>query len=480
MDPLHRFVYGRPVRGAEFVSREQELRTLFNRIYNGESAAVSGMPRIGKSSLLLKIEDPATQKAYLGEEMASNLYCSYLNLQGIRSDYAVVNFWEEALEPLEESEHPDVVRRWEQARDGRYGQRHLTRLFDTLGRHHLRLLLLLDEFDQLFHQNGFQIGEFFGNLRTVISTGALALVLSSRMKIADMNREADGFQGAAGSPFFNTLIDVWLRPFDHESVKQLQRDVPPALHRFTTQIAGTHPYLLQGILATLAEHEYNPDPANLAAVADEFYSRVSHVFKDWWKAIDNGTRNLVIRLSQIELGEPARPEEWAAPDLVSKLREMQGHGLARMLDKEEVYPLHLDLWDNGRWVIGCQALAWWVREQAISERDKTLTHQERFVDNRLIDERVWRALLSEMRQHQQQEIDRIDLYQHMVEKMDKDNIQTLCFNLSINYDNLSGDTLNTKVQALLNYTHQRNMLLALVQTCANLRPDFDWYAAVVR
>ena len=48
----HRFIYGRSVRPVEFLNRETELRTVFNRMRNCESTAIVGEPHIGKSSLL--------------------------------------------------------------------------------------------------------------------------------------------------------------------------------------------------------------------------------------------------------------------------------------------------------------------------------------------------------------------------------------------------------------------------------------------
>lgn len=58
------FVYGRPVRPDEFVGRHAELRTVFNRLRNGEATAI----HIGKSSLLLALADPMTQRSFLGCE----------------------------------------------------------------------------------------------------------------------------------------------------------------------------------------------------------------------------------------------------------------------------------------------------------------------------------------------------------------------------------------------------------------------------
>ena len=78
------FIYGRPVRPGEFLNRKPELRTIFNRLRNGESTAVVGEPHIGKTSLLLQLADPATRRVYLGDD-ARCLVVSPLDLHPIGS-----------------------------------------------------------------------------------------------------------------------------------------------------------------------------------------------------------------------------------------------------------------------------------------------------------------------------------------------------------------------------------------------------------
>ena len=78
------FIYGRPVRPGEFLNREPELRTIFNRLRNGESTAVVGEPHIGKTSLLLQLADPAARRVYLGDD-ARCLGVSPLDLHPIGS-----------------------------------------------------------------------------------------------------------------------------------------------------------------------------------------------------------------------------------------------------------------------------------------------------------------------------------------------------------------------------------------------------------
>lgn len=71
----HPFIYGRPVKPGEFVDRDSELRTIFNRLRHGESTAIVGEPHIGKTSLLLKLADDATQRQCLGDDARDLVIC---------------------------------------------------------------------------------------------------------------------------------------------------------------------------------------------------------------------------------------------------------------------------------------------------------------------------------------------------------------------------------------------------------------------
>jgi hypothetical protein len=57
-----------------------------------------------------------------------------------------------------------------------------------------------------------------------------------------------------------------------------------------------------------------------------------------------------------------------------------------------------------------------------------------------------------------------------------DEIRSLCFDLDINYENLSGDTLDRKAQELVAHCNRRGRLQVLVNRCSELRPATDWNA----
>jgi hypothetical protein len=151
----HPFVYGRPVRPNEFFNREASMRTVFNRMRNDESTAVVGEPHIGKSSVLLKLEDKRTQKDHLGSDVA-DLTVSHIDLHPVSNQYTPLQFWEEALEELEAAPGDENLARLLAQIKPDYRRRNLERVFNYMGQGGRKLVLLLDEFERLLHLSQFQ------------------------------------------------------------------------------------------------------------------------------------------------------------------------------------------------------------------------------------------------------------------------------------------------------------------------------------
>jgi len=150
----HRFIYGRPVRPDEFINRENELSTLFNRLRSCESTAIVGEPHIGKTSLLRKLADPHTQRKYIDLEV-ENIHFNFIDLHPIEDDYSPKMFWEEALERiLAHSSDIGVSSQLKECSEANYSRATLRRLFRKLAQGKIKLVLLLDEFERLLtHPN---------------------------------------------------------------------------------------------------------------------------------------------------------------------------------------------------------------------------------------------------------------------------------------------------------------------------------------
>jgi predicted MPP superfamily phosphohydrolase len=405
--PKNSFIYGRATHSEEFVNREDVLSAVFNRLYNGESTAIVGEPHIGKTSLLQKLTDEDVQCTYL-EDSASSLLISYLDLLPIGPDYNSRAFWEEAMAPL--WEHPD---HWVTPRHSRniiragYTRRSLERIFTHLGRNGQRLVLLLDKFERQIHPN-FQLPSFFALLRSLASrTGGLVLVTASRESVAEMTERMKHLLGV-GSPFFNIMIDMRLRPFDDPTVHKLLDRAGDAFsfneRHFIRRVAGRHPFLLQAMAATFLETQ---GVNRHSRTAKRFYERVVSHFDDVWHCMDDRTRAASVILALVELGGEDLRRVFAHKDIKYAdrfgfaLRNMAEQGLAEQVGEDWPFDLeHLVPWQGKRWTVGAQALAWWLRDVVIAETRQIPAYDTWLADQRyrvLMTQEQWEHLLSAVR-----------------------------------------------------------------------------------
>lgn len=55
-----------------------------------------------------------------------------------------------------------------------------------------------------------------------------------------------------------------------------------------------------------------------------------------------------------------------------------------------------------------------------------------------------------------------------------DELQTLCFDLGIQYDNLAGETLNAKTRELVKHCYRNDLLPGLIQRCQQMHAGVSW------
>lgn len=247
------FFYGNPVPPDQFIGRRRELRRITNRIVNqGQSTAVVGEPRSGKTSLLDYLAAPETRKLYSAS--GKRLVFSYLDAEMLGGQFRQAQFWEVALRPLHEraiTPNPDspLAQAYQMCQENDFGCFVLERLFAQMELTVWRLVLMLDEFDVLLHHPILNSAEFFGSLRSLASRsrGALALVIASRRPLTSLNEDTQQFS-RTGSPYFNFLNEITLGPWPDKDVAELLRRAGDRFRRddrrFIAEVSGGHPYLL--------------------------------------------------------------------------------------------------------------------------------------------------------------------------------------------------------------------------------------------
>ncbi len=367
------FIYGRPVQPEQHVNRNIELKTVFNRLRTQQCTAITGIPHIGKTSLLLAVGDAAAQKRHLGDGAGNFLFRS-MNLHEIEEDYASGNFWKEALQIERETvNHTDIIDCLRECAGNKYDRFSVRRLFKTLAEKKLTLVLLLDEFDRLLSHSEFKNSPgFFGNLRSLATTsGSLALVTASRLSVEDMNQWGKNLI-AQGSPFFNHFIEVRLKPFEPTAVKEFfephKNKFPERETEMLRYLAGSHPFLLQAAAGTWLDARKDPDIA-----ASLFYERVSAHFAVLWDMLDNKMRTMAIMLCLAELSEESLDcnQVNKIGNIPFLLRILADWGLTEEIDKEDrqrdiSYSLE---YKGESWIISSRAFTCWLRNVRLKEKD---------------------------------------------------------------------------------------------------------------
>ncbi|MCP4547306.1 MAG: serine/threonine protein kinase [bacterium] len=369
------FFFGPIAKGNAFLGRGHEMSTIFSRLHHGESSAIVGELRSGRSSLLYKLADTGTRKVYLGD-LADKITVHRMDLSAITDEYTPGAFWKECLESL--YDHPGdakTVKFLEKAEGFGYERRHLQRLFDHLGATSRRLVLLLDDFEQLVERRNFRSdSQFFALLRTIVTTGNLTMIPASCLTVSELNKMFPPVSKNQ-SPYFNHVIDVHLRPFEDETIEELLgragEEFSAKDRAFIRQLAGRQPYLLQALGATL--FEIRGEDRRVQA-AQEFYRRVHEYFDELWMRLENRCKTVAIILGmaqwagEVEGRNFEYSEIGSRDDVGSELKKLAILGLAEH-SLVECTPGHSYclLWRGERWEIAAHVFSWWLWELVASE-----------------------------------------------------------------------------------------------------------------
>lgn len=364
------FFYGDPVLCDQFIGRRRELRRVAGRIAGGQSAAVVGEPRTGKTSLLKYLEfQAAAGKHGLDREQ---FFFSYLSAQALGDQLTPCRFWSLALRPLS----PTIAQVFHAGGDA-LDVPTLESMLAQLGGQGRRMVLLLDEFDVLLHHPVLNSAEFWGGLRSLVSLngGALVLVIASRQRLAALNEKTAQYS-RQGSPFFNTLIEFTLEPWNDKDMADLLGRAGERFsaveRRFIADISGGHPYLAQAAAAALWEayEDGERDPVRRREqTGRDLYGAAAGTLGDTWQvwpapfrqalaAVALGQMPAVLGRREVLAGRLVRDASSFAPEL----RDLAKQGFVIE-----------DAAQGSGWRVRPAAMLWWLADELIrvTRQDKT-------------------------------------------------------------------------------------------------------------
>jgi hypothetical protein len=368
--PLTPFTFGSPVIPSNLHGRRRELRRLVGRLLQqGQSSALVGEPRSGKTSLLHYIMSTEKRTELYGPAGGKLLFC-YFDVLTLGEKFCPAQFWERALEPVRENAVKDtpLEAALRTCHLENYGNFVLERLFTRLQDGGFTLVILLDEFDALVEHTAFQQAEFYGGLRALASRYAsLALVIASRQSLACLNRRTQDFS-RNGSPFFNIMEEIFLGPLTEKECNELLASADEHFsakdRRFLFSVTGGHPYLLQAAASALWE-AYEDGKINAAerwkGAVDALYTQANSTLADIWRLwtpeMKKGFTILALDEFPVLLGEKqfdisALLKE--LPNYNPELRELKQRGFIRE-----------DTSLAGGWSVTAGILLWWLADEWI-------------------------------------------------------------------------------------------------------------------
>ena len=366
------FAAGNSVNEQEFLGRAKEVRRIVGRLSNsGQSVAVVGDPRIGKTSLLRYLATPEKQQELYGE-LAAHLIFHYMDATTFGSAFTQTQFWWLALTPLAEKlpeiDNPSLTAAYKTCEREGFGVYVLEKLLAQVQSAGWRIVLMLDEFDNLLGNPVLNKAEFYGGLRSLDTRSeALALVIASRQSLEALNAATQEYS-RMGSPYFNHMTPVSLGAFSDKEIHTLlargDAHFKKSDKEYLTYIAGGHPFLLQAAAYTLWEvYESNETKRKnrWEITGHELLDAAGPTLADTWRLWSPETRQAVTIIALDTL-----------PQLV-KGREFNMESLLGLLDnyipevdelKKRGFLISDDSHKSG-YRLQSQVMLWWLAKEMI-------------------------------------------------------------------------------------------------------------------
>jgi hypothetical protein len=332
---MNPFTFGNPIKDPErFYGRKNEIRQIINRLASSahESTSIIGERRIGKTSLLNHLSNPAVA-AGLG--LTPEHFCLvYVDFQGL-TDITPRRFWQRVLNKMarsvcDESLKPAIQ---ELSKQEGFDLFDLEDIFQTALDSGYTTVLFMDEFEYVTQNPNFK-SDFFGGLRALAIHSGVALIPSTRRELVDLCHSDE----IKGSPFFNIFANVVLRPLSQAEVDELingyTHDTPFA---FTAEdsaiihnLGGGYPFFVQAAGHYLVEAKLQglDDEALERFVTDNFDHQADPHYLYMWSHCSESEKITLLVLLTLGLQKASKQ---TIPNLenLTKLRQEGDPGCAR-------------------------------------------------------------------------------------------------------------------------------------------------------
>jgi len=279
-----------------FYGRGETVRYLLDRLLAGDRFAVAGGRRMGKTTLLRRLEAELTGVGSAGRLLVVPVFVDVAELYGGSAEEAYGLLARKVGEAARAAELPAEA--WEAASGPDLAEvlRALLQATRRLGR--LQLVFLFDEIERLLRAEWG--GGFLAYWRMVLNnmgelSRAISAVFSGAAAIYQIAQDA-------GSPLGNILAWHELELFSPEETARLVREPsgqawPDGLVERVFEASGGQPCLIQYLMQRVCDGEVEAWRESVEAAEQRFLREHATVFSSWWQGFDEAARAIYARLA---------------------------------------------------------------------------------------------------------------------------------------------------------------------------------------
>ncbi|MBN1136167.1 MAG: hypothetical protein JXM73_06260, partial [Anaerolineae bacterium] len=289
-----------------FYGRQRELEALYSAIATYQCRSVVGERKLGKSSLLTALTQPATMERF-GLDPRRTLFL-YIDLEGMASARRE-DFWVEMVDRLVAALSPGDLR--DQAErllgGGELRFTTLRRLLRRVRDAGLDLVLALDEFEGVARNPSFT-PDFYGELRSLAGEMGIVYLTASKRGLYDLTYHDSA---TLSSPFFNIFSELLLGLMPDDEARGLlaalsQQGQGPGFCEeeidLGLELAGPHPFFLQIAGFHLYEMPGRGRPHSPAAydqVARRFNAEAEDHYRYLWSQLDGDEQQALLTPNEV-------------------------------------------------------------------------------------------------------------------------------------------------------------------------------------
>lgn len=402
------YIVGPPIRRPEdFYARSTQVARFFEIVAGTQTQSVSllGVRRAGKTSFLQYVSNQEVMSRYIPNPR--DYVMIYIDMSTCRTPN---DFYQRLMGNLEKKLSGTRPFNLWQTPDGQVS---LYDIETILCQHaHRRIILLLDEFDQI--RTGAFDENFLIELRAM--TGVLEYELACvTTSYWDLYQLGSHIGLPPTSPFYNIFYPtpIYLPGFSYAEAESLIRQPAAQAGIFYSEsevadiyaLSGSLPFFLQATAAKWFDGKLFGEPPTFNTFLEKMVLEMSPYFEQWWRHLNKCERWLLMQIAQNDLQE-------TSPCSVVSLTEAR----RRLLSYGLLVPGLDELVVNGA------VFVHWIQKHG-KVAQKQLPVPEK--------------------------IDGITLRHTLIDTFNYEELRTLCFDLHLNFDDLRGESRADRIRELI-------------------------------